>query len=147
MRDKHTNLRPCFTSWLFGLFLLSVLAAFSENTSDPWIIPPRGEGGDIGKSTTREDLVRLFGTSNVIDRDVDLGEGETEPGTVVFSRDPKRSIEILWKDPATKRTPKQFQIQGQESLWKTAHGISLGTSLKELERLNGRPFLLTGFEW
>jgi hypothetical protein len=124
-----------------------VLAGFGENTRDPWTIPPGGEGSGIGKHTSREDLVRLYGTSNVIDRDVDLGEGETEPGTVVFSLDPQRSIEILWKDPATKRTPKQFQIQGKVSFWKTVHEISLGTSLKELERLNGRPFLLTGFEW
>jgi hypothetical protein len=31
--------------------------------------------------------------------------------------------------------------------WHLANSISFGTSLRELERLNGRPFQLAGFEW
>ena len=38
-------------------------------------------------------------------------------------------------------------ISGDKSIWKAEHGITLGASLKELERLNGRPFQLAGFNW
>ena len=78
---------------------------------------------------------------------MDVGEGETEPGTVVFPKDPQRTIEIRWKDPGKKTLPAFIQIEGDTSRWKTVHNISLGTTLKELERLNGRPFHLAGFGW
>jgi hypothetical protein len=96
---------------------------------------------------TRQDLVRIYGAPNVIDQDVDTGEGETELGTVVFPKDSERSIEILWQDPEKKTLPASAQIEGAKSLWKTVHNISLGTSLRDLERLNGRPFKLAGFGW
>jgi hypothetical protein len=88
-----------------------------------------------------------FGARNVIDGDVGVGEGETAPGTTVFPRDPIRAIDILWKDPKTKRSPHILSIGGKASQWKTAHGISLGTSLRELEQINGKPFVLSGFGW
>jgi hypothetical protein len=53
----------------------------------------------------------------------------------------------LWKDPDKKTQPSSAHIEGASSRWKTVHNISLGTSLKELERLNGRPFHLSGFGW
>lgn len=56
-------------------------------------------------------------------------------------------IKILWKDPYKKTLPASAQIAGATSRWKSAHNISLGTSLKELELLNGQPFHLAGFGW
>jgi hypothetical protein len=76
-----------------------------------------------------------------------LGEGEYEPGTVIYPNDPTRIIEIVWKDARRKRFPKRIQLTGERSVWRTRHGISLGTRLKELERINGKPFVLTGFSW
>ncbi len=38
-------------------------------------------------------------------------------------------------------------IKGNQSRWKTAHGVSLGVCLKQFESRNGRPFKLTGFGW
>jgi hypothetical protein len=111
------------------------------------MIIPGGATGAITASTTRKDLVARYGAANVRDQDIDTGEGETEPGTVVFPRDPKRSIEILWQDPPTKRAPKSLTIRGGASFWKTVHEITLGTSLKDLERINGGSFVLCGFAW
>jgi hypothetical protein len=113
-----------------------------------WLILPGGaSGGTISARTSEPELIEVFGKRNVVARDVGLGEGETEPGTALFPDDPLRQIEILWKDPKEKRSPKRVQISGVRSQWKTAHGITLGTSLKTLERLNRKPFLLAGFGW
>jgi hypothetical protein len=120
---------------------------FGQAAPDPWLILASGDKGAIHGHTTREDLVRVYGKANVVDQDVEVGEGETQPGTVLFPKDPKRSIEILWKDPNKKTQPASAQIQGETSLWKAPHGISLGTSLKQLEQFNGRPFQLSGFGW
>ncbi len=132
---------------LAGLFFLGPIVGFSQYMPDPWLIIASSEKGAINGHTTRADLVRAYGKANVIDQDVDVGEGETEPGTIVFPKDPKRSIEILWKDPDKKTQPAAAQIEGKASLWKGPHGVSLGTSLKQLEQFNGRPFQLTGFGW
>ena len=75
------------------------------------------------------------------------GEGETVPGTVLFPKERRRSIEIVWKDPDGKTRPEFVTIRGCVSDWKAAHNISLGMSLKRLEKLNGRPFHLVGFDW
>jgi hypothetical protein len=87
----------------------------------------------------------MWGNKNVVPYDVDLGEGETEPGTELFPADPLRRADILWKDSIEKRGPKSVQISGAKSLWRTVHGISLGTTLKQLEQLNRKPFRLAGF--
>lgn len=87
----------------------------------------------------------MFGNENVILQDVDLGEGETEQGTELFPADLLRRVDILWKDPIGKRSPKRVQISGAKSLWGTVHGISLGTTLEQLEQLNRKPFRLAGF--
>jgi hypothetical protein len=103
--------------------------------------------GSVNAHTTREDLARAYGRANVEDKEVDLGEGETAPGTGLFPKNPRRSIEIIWKDPDQKTRPEFLTIRGCTSEWKALHNISLGISLKELEKLNGRPFQLTGFDW
>jgi hypothetical protein len=132
--------------WLVGV-VLATTSTFGQAKPDPWIILVSGENGAIHAHTTRQDLVRTYEATNVVDKDVDIGEGETQPGTVLFPKDPQRSIEILWKDPDKQTLPASAQIEGSASRWKAAHNISLGTSLKELERLNGRPFHLSGFGW
>jgi hypothetical protein len=132
---------------LAGFLFLATMPSFGQAPPDPWLILASGEKGSLNARTTRRDLVRMYGASNVVDQDVDVGEGETQPGTVVFPKDPERSIEILWQNPETKTLPASAQIEGAKSRWKAVHNISLGTSLRDLERLNGRPFKLAGFGW
>jgi hypothetical protein len=38
-------------------------------------------------------------------------------------------------------------LQGEKSLWQLPRGVTLGTSLHDLEQWNGRPFILAGFGW
>ncbi|MGB6383621.1 MAG: hypothetical protein WBE45_04670 [Terriglobales bacterium] len=116
------------------------MTVFGQAQVDPWLILASGEKGTINSHTTRKDLVRTYGAANVVDQDVDIGEGEMQSGTFLFPEDPQRQIEILWKDPDHKTAPESAQILGKKSLWHGVHGITLGTSVRELERLNGRPF-------
>ena len=132
---------------LTAFFILAVLLVSGSPVPEAWLLVPGGASGAITASTTRRDLVDRYGAANVVDQDVALGEGETEPGTVVFPKDPQRLVEILWKDPNTKLTPESLRVSGRASLWKTVHGITLGTSLRQLESVNGRPFELFGFQW
>jgi hypothetical protein len=135
--------------YAFCLFCALPLLCYGQNrTATSWLILPGGsKGGAITVQTTEADLVRIYGRPNVTATDVELGEGETEPGTELFSQDATRKIDILWKDAEAKRGPKSVRISGDKSLWRTVYGISLGTPLNRLEQLNRKPFRLAGFGW
>ncbi|HEX8492125.1 MAG TPA: hypothetical protein VF658_04730 [Pyrinomonadaceae bacterium] len=128
-------------------FLVSAGAWTGASAQSSYQIVPRVRVGAITSRTSEAALKRIYGRRNVRSTKVSLGEGEYESGTVIYPNDPNRIIEIVWKDPRRKRFPKRVQLSGEKSVWKTRHGISLGTSLKELERINGKPFVLTGFGW
>lgn len=112
-----------------------------------WLIVPGVRVGAITRDAGELDLIRAYGLGNVRKQGIEVGEGIVEQGTVVFPNDPQKSAAILWKDLSNNRMPERIQITGSRSLWRTAEGITLGTSLREIERANGRPFVLTGFGW
>jgi hypothetical protein len=78
---------------------------------------------------------------------IELGEGETAPGTVLFPGDSLRRAEIVWQDTVNRRQPARVILRGTRSEWRLPFGITLGTTLQELERLNRGPFTLAGFGW
>jgi hypothetical protein len=78
---------------------------------------------------------------------IEIGEGETAVGAVLFPGDSVRRTEIVWQDSVSRRRPARLIIRGGRTQWQLPRGITLGTTLQELERLNGRPFVLAGFGW
>ena len=130
----------------FIAVLILVGCASGKDNSDPWLILADGKQGSINVHTRRQDLVQAYGAKNVVDGDIGIGEGEVESGTVLFPHDPERSIEILWNDTENKADPSSLTIRGDKSRWK-AHDVSLGTTLKQLERLNGKSFHMSGYGW
>jgi hypothetical protein len=112
-----------------------------------WFVDPVGRTGAITRTTTEADLIKLYGAKNVKRGDMGLGEGFTEPATFLFQDDPLSKIAISWKDKEKQAYPARVQIDGQKSVWNTYGRVTLGTSLKELEKLNGGAFELFGFEW
>jgi hypothetical protein len=119
----------------------SVPAELSE-----WLISSRGSGGLTGQ-TSETDLRQRYGSDAVVATRIELGEGETAPGTALFGSDSLRRLEIIWRDSLAREQPARAILRGHQSRWRVGPGISLGTSLQELERLNGRPFTLAGFGW
>lgn len=94
-----------------------------------------------------EDLVRRFGASQVEAADIHLGEGEYERGTVLFPGDPLRRIEITWKDADRQKQPDSVRAGEGAKKWRTPEGVSVGSDLQSVERLNGVVFELAGFDW
>jgi hypothetical protein len=149
MREPETGRRlgGLQVVW-FTAFLFSVTAlAFGQKEADPWLLKTNAGSDALNSHTTHEDLIRVFGAANVVEQDgIDGMSGDMEYGTVLFPKDPERTIEILWQT-SDKKVPISLTIRGLKSKWKADRGISLGTSLNELEKLNGRPFRLRGFAW
>jgi hypothetical protein len=142
---KH--LQIAFACLLLSSGLLFQTSLPNTKEAKTWHITPGRAAGVINSHMTEAGLVAVFGRNNVTWGEVGLGEGETSPGTILFARDPGRRIEILWTDNERRMLPKQAQVLGSgKSRWETTAGISLGTSLKELEQLNGKSFRLFGFD-
>lgn len=133
----------------FAAFCILICAGFLSDAfaQTSYQIVPGVRVGRINARSSEAELKKIYGRKNVRSSRISLGEGEYEPGTVIFPNNPLKRIEILWKDARRKRSPKLVQLTGEKSVWQTPQGITLGTRLKDLERLNGRPFLLAGFGW
>lgn len=138
--------------WPYALgqaFLILVItvgiAEAAANPSDDRLIVPGLRVGAITGDADEASLVAVYGRENLVDEVLDTGEGDTEPGTVLFPNDPSQRLLIFWRDKDQKKTPYTVELRGDHSKWKTDQGITLGTSLKELEVLNAGPFRLLGF--
>jgi len=89
----------------------------------------------------------MYGDANVRDERIEIGEGETAPGTILFPDDSLRRLMIVWTDSAARRKPSRIILRGGLSRWSLGPGVRLGITLDQLEMLNGRPFTLAGFGW
>ena len=134
-------------------------AAFSHPASEDdttgrlWLIAPQGQVALIGSRTSQVMLDSIFGVANVVRDSIHAGEGHYMPGTVLFPNDSLRRLEISWHDTIVRDRPESITItsnrdrwSGSRSKWVVYPGITLGTSLLELERLNEKPFAMLGFD-
>lgn len=117
--------------------------AFPESSSQKWIVDPNAGVGGITSGSSKDDLAKIFGAENVESYEVPVGEGMTVEGTRIFGGT-KNEVLIEWKQSGA---PERITISMPETDWRTKDGITVGTSLDEVEKVNGCPFKLTGFEW
>jgi hypothetical protein len=97
--------------------------------------------------TTEVQLRARFGPENVSTGSVpdpNGAEGDRTEGTLLFAKDSDALLEIAWNDPVGKRQPAAIGRLATHGRWRTSSGISLGTDLRTIEKLNGRPFSLLG---
>ena len=100
--------------------------------------------GPFSKDSSNLKLAMVFDSRNVSFEDVDVG-GTKVGASVLFSKDPKRRLEIWWQNPAARSGLYLVLINGQ-SAWSGPGGLKLGLTLAELEKLNHKPFKLKGFD-
>jgi len=128
---------------------LVVLAAgflvASRSVAADWVIVPGERVGPIDAGASEAKLVELFGAANVERVSFEVEPGEAVPATTVFANDSTRRAVVLWRDPQARTAPETVLIRGERSRWRTDKGITLGTPLATLRRLNGKPLTLTGF--
>ncbi|WP_414572721.1 hypothetical protein [Nostoc sp. CCY 9925] len=120
----------------------SVTIAKSQSLTDTLIVP--GERvGPITRTTTKQDLVKLFGASRVVDKTIPGAEGIGNFPATQLKLDRGRSLLIVWSDNT--RT-KPLDVRNLGSAWKTREGIGVGTPLSELRKQLGN-FKLYGLAW
>ena len=92
--------------------------------------------GPFARDGSHEKLAKAYGAKNVA--------GGTSGATVLFPNDPKRRLEVTWRDAAGRSRPASIVIEAP-STW-AARGFRVGEPLAKVEKTNGKPFRLAGFE-
>ncbi len=112
-----------------------------------WMCIPFLRVGPIEPHSSIDDLIRIFGSDNVLKKTVYGAEGtEKFEASLIFPGTPNELI-VFWQDNKYGTVPSAVSIRRQGSEWKTVQGIQIGTSLAELNTINGRPFSFYGFGW
>jgi len=146
MTDHATRpfaLRPVLSIVPMLLMFIGVNAASAQSAPSN---TPLACTGPFARNATPEAIAKAFGKANVTTEEIDGAEGEKEKITVLFGKDPAQRLEIFWQDNEGERSIAQIRV-GTGSSWRTPQGLGIGMGLAEVEKLNGKPFLLSGFGW
>lgn len=135
--------------WLvYGGMALTVCgAAFSDAAPEPPAKRQLDCKGPFASAATHASLVKHFGASNVAWEMVDGPEGSTYPVTAIYPKDPKLRIEVVWSDENARKNILSVDVKSKKTLWVAPGGLTIGMPMAEVERRNGKPFELAGFQW
>lgn len=97
-------------------------------------------------SDSASSLKQRYGKEAVV-QDLPGAEGETSKGLVLFPKATDRRIEVAFFDEKMKRVSGlTLRETAKTSRWSIA-GVSIGSSLADVQKANGKSFLVAGFEW
>ncbi len=124
------------TRWLTLACCFAGTAALAAESTKPFSCE-----GPFGHDSSYAKLVSTYGAANLTNKQDAEADAEV---TILFPNDPKRRLKIEWENTKARRNPKIITMDAHSS-WSVA-GVAIGTSLIELERLNGGPFKFNYFE-
>jgi len=134
----RSTLRSALLALPFFVAAATARAAAPVDLADR-IVDPSARVGAVREDTTEEELVRVYG-STAVTRVVDLGDNAQT--TVLFAGTPDE-VRIEWKNEF--RSPRRITVEGGN--WKTAEGLTIGSPMADIEKVNGGPFDVTGSNW
>jgi len=100
--------------------------------------------GVFAKDSTHLKLAVKYDSRNLVFGQVDGPDGTKIPGSILFPSDPRRRLEVLWANEGARADVQVISINGK-SQWSAPRGLKLGLGVAVLEKMNGRPFKLSGF--
>jgi hypothetical protein len=133
----------------FATLLALVLAAGAAHAQkpakpgNPYIL---GCGAPIALDSTHTKVVQAAGAAHVAYQRVDTGGGDKIGATVVYPKDPTHRLEVVWTDHKARTKPSTIRV-GNKSVWAMENGLKIGSTIAEVEALNGKPFRIYGFGW
>lgn len=116
-----------------------------------YVVIPGERVGPITAATRRADLVAFYGTEALADRSIDIGEGFTEPGTVINAGS-DHQVAVVWAETTSDGQPlssgdrRPLMAKDFGAAWQTPEGLGVGSTHQTLQQILGR-FQLYGFAW
>jgi hypothetical protein len=98
----------------------------------------------LARQASESSLIAALGASNVAWEETKGHEDISVNISALFPHDPFRRLEILWMDEEKRREPAAIWIRDQ-SRWKVGNGVRLGASIAQVEKMNGKPFVMRSF--
>jgi len=138
-------IRTAFASQLAAIVFLAVAGTASAQTADFLAC-----SGPFARDADEAALIKAFGTANVQRARIEIGEGEKAAGAILFPKDRKRRLELIWRDGKKRRGPGTIYVR-EGSAWSVAgpasERLAIGSALSAVEATNGKPFSILGFDW
>jgi hypothetical protein len=101
--------------------------------------------GPFSRNSSHLGLATAFDSRNLTWGEVDGPDGTKLKASLLFSGDPKRRLEVLWRDDDA-RLGTALVVIGGQSTWTGPKGLKLGMPLAALEKANGKPFKVRGLD-
>lgn len=132
----------------------------TKELSADFLIIPGEQVGPIRADASEAGLMQTLGKANVVRDTIYTLEGQFDIGTTLYKNTADQA-HILWRDKKRFARPETVLIRpardenndllpgiaGKTVPWTTASGLRVGSTLREVEAINGKPFTLYGFEW
>jgi hypothetical protein len=129
-------------SLIAGLLALSASHASAESAATRVI---KCEAS-FGRNASHANLVKAFGKNNVVYREIEGPQDKKTKASILYPDHPKARLEFVWRDERARRRPALIKVKDQ-SAWAAANGMRIGAALADIEKMNGKPFRLSGFDW
>ncbi len=136
---KYTSY-GAYTGWVFG----GALEKIESEQSSALILPGKSVGPVLA-TDNEQSIVNRLGPKQVERCEVAIGEGEMLQATCLYAGT-ERELILLWLEEDFEHLA-EVRISKKNSPWQTQHGLKIGSTLKEVESANEKPFMMTGFEW
>lgn len=114
-------------------------AAKQEN-----LIIPGKRVGLITPGMSADEIRKVYGAKNLVMAQIPIAEGAFLEGAKLFAGS-DRELQLIWKDGDPKKILSDVNVIG--SAWVFESGIRVGSTLLEVEKINGKPFMMSGFDW
>lgn len=112
----------------------------------PRIIEPGSRLGPVTGASSLENLRGMLGAHSVSLELVQSEDGKSKvSGAVIYPADSHKRIELAWADTVGKTRPLWARVRNAASWWHTPDGVRIGSTLLDLEKLNGRAFTVQSF--
>jgi len=122
----------------------AILHADEINAADNTIVLGK-RVGLIKPGMTSTEIESAYGKANLQYEDIPGAEGETIPGARLFAGT-ERELAITW-NPENEKKKVVFDVRIIGAAWKFENGLKVGMTIEEVEKINGKPFKVMGFEW
>jgi hypothetical protein len=100
--------------------------------------------GVFAKDSAHLKLAIKYDSRNITYGQVDGPEGTKLNASIIYPNDPRRRLEVLWNNEASRSDTQIIAINGR-SQWVAPRGLKLGMPIAAIEKANGRPFKLSKF--